>query len=81
MENQESQEYESILASEYIAAAFYGLSAIEGIDTLIMTKDEEIMIKEIKDKSLEIIHHYICLYHEETFMDPDDSESDDDLVI
>jgi len=81
MENQENQEYEILPASEYIAAAFYGLSAVEGIDTMIMSKEEEIMIQEIRDKSIQIIHHYICLYHEETFLEPEDDESDGDLIL
>lgn len=75
MENQD-QEYEILPASEYVAAAFYALSAIEGIDTMILSGREEEMIRDIKDKSLEIIHHYICQYHEETFTEPDDSDAD-----
>jgi hypothetical protein len=85
MDNQENQELEFesefIPASEYVACAFYALSAIDGMDPMIMQKREAGMIEEIKYKSLEIIHHYINIYYDETFAEADTTDDDGDLTI
>jgi hypothetical protein len=46
-------------AGEYINSAYFALSAVEDIDTAIISKEDEKRIKRIKRKSLKIID--ICL--------------------
>ena len=76
MENQNQEELifevETTPASEYIACAFYALSAVDGMDPMVMGPKRGKMVNEINKKSLEIIHYYINLCHEETFAEPDD---------
>jgi hypothetical protein len=85
MENQENQELEVeteyIPASEYVECAFYALSAIDGMDPMIMQNREAGMIDDIKYKSLEIIHHYINIYYDETFTEADSDINDSNLTI
>ena len=46
-------------AGEYINSAYFALSAVEDIDTAIISKEDEKRIKRIKRKAIKIID--ICL--------------------
>ena len=56
-----------VQASEYIASAFYAISAVEGIDTALMSKQEAKKIKLIRDLNMEIIYHYTIKNYNEIF--------------
>ena len=56
-----------VQASEYIASAFYAISAVEGIDTALMSKQEAKKINLIRDLNLEIIYHYTIKNYNEIF--------------
>jgi hypothetical protein len=64
-----------VQASEYIASAFYAISAVDGIDTALMTKQEAKKIKLIKDLNLEIIYHYTLKNYNEIFQINDNSST------
>ena len=50
---------------EYIQAAYFAISAIEDMDTAIMSKTDELRVKRIKRKALVIIDECLkCLYDE-----------------
>jgi hypothetical protein len=56
-----------VQASEYIASVFYAISAVEGIDTALMSKQEAKKINLIRDLNLEIIYHYTIKNYNEIF--------------
>jgi hypothetical protein len=58
-------EVEMTTRSDYISCAFYAISAIEGMDTGIMSKEGA--IKRILRKSLRIIDDCINEMHDELF--------------
>jgi hypothetical protein len=55
--------------SDYISAAYFAISSIEGIDTGIMTKEDAKRIKRIMRKSLMIIDDCITEMYDELFED------------
>jgi hypothetical protein len=60
-------EFATTTASEYIAASFYALEAVDGMDTAIMSKEDERRINRIKRKSLRIIDQCISDLYDEIF--------------
>jgi hypothetical protein len=60
-------------AGEYINSAYFALSAVDDIDTAIISKEDEKRIKRIKRKSIKIIDVCICEMYDELF----DSDDDD----
>lgn len=54
-------------ASEYINSAYFALSAVEDIDTAIISKEDEKRIKRIKRKSIKIIDICITEMYDELF--------------
>jgi hypothetical protein len=58
--------------ADYIACAFYSISAVEGLDTGLMTKEDAKRIKRILRKSLRIIDDCINEMHDELFEDEED---------
>ena len=59
--------------SDYIGCAYYAISAVEGLDTGIMTKEDAKRIKRILRKSLRIIDDCINEMHDELFEDDEDN--------
>lgn len=67
MENTEEQEFQVEFTSdlEYIQAAYFAISAVDDMDTAIMSKTDELRVKRIKRKALVIIDECLkCLYDE-----------------
>jgi len=60
-------------AGEYINSAYFALSAVEDIDTAIISKEAEKRIKRIKRKSIKIIDICITEMYDELF----DTDEDD----
>ena len=60
-------EVEMTTRADYISCAFYAISAIEGMDTGIMSKEGARRIKRILRKSLRIIDDCINEMHDELF--------------
>jgi len=60
-------------AGEYINSAYFALSAVEDIDTAIISKEDEKRIKRIKRKSIKIIDICITEMYDELF----DTDEDD----
>ncbi len=67
LEDEISIEYTT--RSDYISAAYFAISSIEGIDTGIMTKEDAKRIKRIMRKSLMIIDDCITEMYDELFED------------
>lgn len=59
-------------ASEYINSAYFALSAVEDIDTALITKEDEKRIKRIKRKSIKIIDICITEMYDELFEEDDE---------
>ena len=59
--------------TDYISCAYYAISAVEGLDTGIMTKEDAKRIKRIMRKSLRIIDDCINEMHDELFEDDEDN--------
>ena len=60
-------------AGEYINSAYFALSAVEDIDTAIISKEDEKRIKRIKRKAIKIIDICITEMYDELF---DNDEED-----
>jgi hypothetical protein len=60
-------------AGDYINSAYFALSAVEDIDTAIISKEAEKRIKRIKRKSIKIIDICITEMYDELF----DTDEDD----
>jgi len=60
-------------AGDYINSAYFALSAVEDIDTAIISKEAEKRIKRIKRKSIKIIDIFITEMYDELF----DTDEDD----
>jgi len=60
-------------AGDYINSAYFALSAVEDIDTAIISKEDEKRIKRIKRKSIKIIDICITEMYDELF----DTDEDD----
>ena len=52
---------------DYIAAAHYAISAIDGIDEVMLEKKEKSKIKLIRSRSIAIIYSAILELYEERF--------------
>lgn len=52
---------------DYISAAFYSISSVEGIDLLMMSKEDAKKIKRILKKSVRIIDSCISEMYDELF--------------
>lgn len=59
-------------ASDYITAAYFSLSAVDDIDTAIVSKEDEKRIKRIKRKSIKIIDICISEMYDELFENDED---------
>jgi hypothetical protein len=70
----ESLELEYTTRIDYISAAFYSISAVEGIDLLLLTKEESRKIKRILKKSVRIIESCISEMYDELFDEDKDEE-------
>ena len=69
-------------ASEYINSAYFAMSAVEDIDTAIISKEDEKRIKRIKRKSIKIIDICISEMYDELFeTDEDDQIRLDNTVL
>jgi hypothetical protein len=66
-EAEEEVDYDTDDLHAEIASAYYALSAIEDIDEKLMPKEKAKYIRDIKTKSLEIIHNHICEIHSSIF--------------
>ena len=71
---EESLEVEYTTRIDYISAAFYSISAVEGIDLLLLTKEESRKIKRILKKSVRIIESCISEMYDEIFDEDKDEE-------
>jgi hypothetical protein len=71
---EESLEVEYTTRIDYISAAFYSISAVEGIDLLLLTKEESRKIKRILKKSVRIIESCISEMYDELFDEDKDEE-------
>jgi hypothetical protein len=71
---EESLEVEYTTRIDYISAAFYSISAVEGIDLLLLTKEESRKIKRILKKSVRIIDSCISEMYDELFDEDKDEE-------
>jgi bacterioferritin (cytochrome b1) len=60
-------------AGDYINSAYFALSAVDDIDTAIISKEAEKRIKRIKRKSIKIIDICITEMYDELF----DTDEDD----
>jgi hypothetical protein len=68
--------------SEYIAAAFNSLSAIDLLDTGLMDEDERGIIKMIQFQAVNIISESLNNIYEQIFdTSIDDADDSDDLVL
>ena len=69
--------FEPYSDTEYIAAAYNSLAAIEEMDAIIMSKADDKRIKRIKRQSLKIIAHCLNNLYEELFEDNSDDATDE----
>jgi hypothetical protein len=68
--------------SEYIAAAFNSLGAIDLLDTGLMNEDERAIINTIKFQAISIISESLNNIYEQIFdTSVDDGDDNDDLVL
>lgn len=68
--------------SEYIAAAFNSLGAIDLLDTGLMDADEKAIIKTIQFQAINIISESLNNIYEQIFdTSIDDVDDNDDLVL
>ena len=59
-------------ASEYITSAYFSLSAVDDIDTAIISKEDEKRIKRIKRKAIKIIDICLSEMYDELFENDED---------
>lgn len=59
-------------ASEYINSAYFAMSAVDDIDTAIISKEDEKRIRRIKRKSIKIIDICISEMYDELFETDED---------
>jgi galactitol-specific phosphotransferase system IIB component len=72
-EIEETFDFEYTTRMDYVSCAYYSISAVEGIDLLLLTKDEARKIKKIIKKSIRIIESCINEMHDELFEDEEDN--------
>lgn len=65
---------ESTSPLEYIQGAYFSLSAIEGIDTEMMSKEDAKRIRRIRRKSIELIDESLSLLHSDFFEEENEEE-------
>lgn len=65
----EEVEVEYTTRSDYISAAYFAISSVEGIDTQIMSKEDAKRIKRIIRKSIMIIDDCITEMYNELYED------------
>lgn len=70
-EIEEVYDFEYTTRTDYVSCAYYAISAVEGIDLLLLTKDEARKIKGILRKSIKIIESCITEMHDELFEESD----------
>jgi hypothetical protein len=70
-EIEENFEFEYTTRMDYVSCAYYAISAVEGIDLLLLTKEEARKIKGILRKSIKIIESCITEMHDELFEESD----------
>lgn len=71
-EIEETFDFEYTTRTDYVSCAYYAISAVEGIDLLLLTKDEAKKIKKILKKSLRIIESCVSEMHDELFEDEEE---------
>jgi hypothetical protein len=71
-EIEETFEFEYTTRADYVSCAYYAISAVEGIDLLLLTKDEAKKIKRILKNSIRIIESCITEMHDELFENEED---------
>ena len=74
-EIEEEAEFEYTTRTDYITCAYSAISAVEGMDTGMMTKEDAKRIKRIMRKSLMIIDDCITEMYDELF---EDTKEDDE---
>jgi hypothetical protein len=72
-EIEETFDFEYTTRMDYVSCAYYSISAVEGIDLLLLTKDEAKKIKKIIKKAIRIIDSCINEMHDELFEDEEDN--------
>jgi hypothetical protein len=72
-EIEENFDFEYTTRMDYVSCAYYSISAVEGIDLLLLTKDEARKIKKIIKKSIRIIESCINEMHDELFEDEEEN--------
>lgn len=70
-EIEETFDFEYTTRMDYVSCAYYAISAVEGIDLLLLTKEEARKIKCILMKSIKIIESCITEMHDELFEESD----------
>jgi hypothetical protein len=70
-EIEETFDFEYTTRMDYVSCAYYAISAVEGIDLLLLTKEESRKIKGILRKSIKIIESCITEMHDELFEESD----------
>lgn len=71
-EIEESLDFEYTTRTDYISCAYYAIAAIDGIDLLLLTKEEGRKLKKIVKKSIRIIDSCISEMHDELFETEED---------
>jgi len=73
--NLDEVEVELTTRSEYIQAAYFAISSVEGVDTGLLSKEAARRIRRIIRKSIDIIDDCITELHDELF-EPEPDEDD-----
>jgi len=73
VELEDEIEVETTTRSDYITAAYFAISSVEGMDTQIMSREDSKRIKRIIRKSIKIIDDCISEMHDELFEDEEDN--------
>ena len=77
-EKETPEEVEGIIEfttrEEYISGAFYSISAVDGMDDLLMSKEDARRIRRIRRKCLRIIDECVNEMFDELFESDEDNE-------
>jgi len=73
VELEDEIEVETTTRSDYITAAYFAISSVEGMDTQIMSREDSKRIKRIIRKSIKIIDDCISEMHDELFEEDEES--------
>ena len=71
-EQEEEIYFETTSQSEIIASSFYAISAVADLDTAMMSKSEQAMVKRIMKRSLRLIDSCIKDLYEVEFEDDEE---------